>query len=187
MTNFKIAEQFVEHLRLHRNRARLAVNQGQLAKSFDCGTSALRTWIERLMEAKIINRLPSPGPDGFEYWLTSDSMMAPEWRDILHLALKMGIAKSPRFSAGQRFGVLNEFLRDMRISIEEELSMLKQTLNNRDYRIKELEEENSSMRFEMNAMLQKMRELEMAHNSMVATVNSREQKAAAEANAAKSG
>ena len=179
MANFKIAEQFVDHLRLHRGRSRIAVNQGQLAKSFDCSVGALQKWIGLLMEAKIINRSSDRGLDGFEYWLSDDTLLVPEWRDFLHLALKMGVAKSPRFNVRQKFGVLNELLRDMRSGVEGELSALKQTLNCRDFRIKELEEENSSMRFEMNRMMVRMQELEMAHNSLVATANSREQKMAA--------
>ena len=176
--SFKIAEQFVNHIILHRQRGRIAVNQTQLAKDFECSSSALRRWIERLLEAKIINRSPHSGPDGFDYWLTGEAMLVPQWRSVLALALQINVTKSQHFNIGQKFSVINNFLREMKIGIEGELSVLKQTLQNRDGRIKEMEEENSSMRFEMNRMLVRMRELETAYNSMIAINNAKEQKMA---------
>lgn len=183
MANFKIAEQFVSHLRLHRGR--MAVNQTLLAKSFDCSPGTLGIWIRHLFEAKVINRSPHAGPDGYEYWfIDREAMMNVKWLDNLHEALKMTMAGSQRISLGKKFNLLKNQIREVEESVEQEVLALKQERDGYQERIKELEEENSSMRFEMNAMLQKMRELEMAYKSMVVTINSKEQKAAAEAVAA---
>ena len=182
VNSFRIAEQFIAHLRLHSGRigGHTAVNQSQLAKSFDCGTSALRAWIERLLEAKIINRSSSPGPDGVDYWLVDDTMRVPEWRDNLALALKMNMAKSPRFNVGQRFGVLYNLLREMRSGLESELAVLKEEVDKGSKRIKELEEELSTERFERNKDAIIIRELEVANRELTASVNFYEKKTAAE-------
>ncbi len=175
--SFRIAEQFVAHLRLHRGR--VAVNQGQLAKSFGCSAGALGSWIKHLMEAKVVNRAPHSVPDGVEYWFVDwNAMMRPQWLDILHAALTVTMAGSKRVNLGKKFSLLNDQVREIKESVEQEVSDLKQTLNTRDYRIKELEEENSSMRFETNRMLVRMHELETANRELTTAVNLHEQRLA---------
>ncbi len=175
--SFKIAEQFVAHLRLHRGRA--AVNQGQLAKNFGCSTDTLRTWIKHMMEAGVVNRSPHSVPDGVEYWFIDwNAMMGPQWLDLLHAALKMAMAGSQRVSLGKKFALLNDQIREIKESVEQEVSALKQENESYKERVKELEKELSTEKFERNKDAVLIRELEMANRELVATANFHERRAA---------
>lgn len=178
-SSFKVAADFVDYLRLHIGRGRVAVNQTQLAGSLRCGPGALKSAIECLLEAKVINRSPEKGPDGFEYWFTDeyrDEMRSVVWRDKLAIVLQINKASNQKLSVGQVFATLNDFLREMKRGLEQRVDSLQEEVAKKTARIEELEKEVSDKDSEVNTISFKSRELEAAYREAVASLNISEQK-----------
>jgi len=172
--SFKVPMGFVEHLRLHMARGRLAINLTHLARSLDCSSGTLSKWVNNLIEVNIINRSSDRGPDGFEYWFTDhykEEMRSDNWQRNLVRALQVHIAGSSDLTVKQRFDMANGIYRNVQKAIEKEIEEFNERIYEKNKLIEELKKENADKDSQISGLLLKNREIEAANREAVTSLN----------------